>query len=110
MPLYEYVCPRHGPFEKLRPLSESSARQECPVCGKAAPRAILSAARVSGLSPALRAAHAVNEKSAHEPSSSRQHRHGPGCGCSPGARKSNAARGANGSRMFPGRRPWMISH
>jgi len=110
MPLYEYECPRHGPFEKMRPLADSSAKQSCPTCGAAAPRAYLSAVRFSAMAPALRAAHATNERSAHEPRSSKQHRHGPGCGCSQGGRKARASTGSEGSRMFPNRRPWMISH
>lgn len=110
MPLYEYECSRHGPFEQMRPLSEASMRQRCPTCGVASPRAILSAAGLSTLSPAARRAHATNERSAHEPRSSKQHRHGPGCGCSQAKAKAGTARGADGSKMFPGRRPWMISH
>jgi putative FmdB family regulatory protein len=105
MPLYEYECARHGAFEQMRPVSESALEQKCPECGAVAPRAIFSAARVSSMVPALRAAHATNERSAHEPKTSKQHRHGPGCGCSGAGRKAG-----NGSRMFPGRRPWMISH
>ncbi|MEJ0034512.1 MAG: zinc ribbon domain-containing protein [Gammaproteobacteria bacterium] len=110
MPLYEYECSKHGAFERMRPLAESAMAQKCPECGKAAPRAILSAARLAAMAPTLRAAHATNERSAHEPKSSKQHRHGPGCGCSQSARKATTARAADGSKMFPGRRPWMISH
>lgn len=110
MPLYEYECPEHGAFEELHPLSECSMEQQCPECGGPARRAILSAVRISSMSPTLRAAHATNERSAHEPKTSKQHRHGPGCGCSQSIRKARTTRGADGSRMFPGRRPWMISH
>ena len=110
MPLYEYECPRHGAFEQMRPLAESSMKQKCPTCGVAAARAILSAVHLSAMAPTLRAAHATNERSAHEPKSSKAHRHGPGCGCSSGGRKAGTARGSDGSKMFPTRRPWMISH
>lgn len=109
MPVYEYECVRHGAFEQMRPVAEAGQAQDCPTCGKSSPRAILSAVRLSSMSPAARAAHATNERAAHEPKSSKQHRHGPGCGCSSG-KKSRTATGADGSRMFPSRRPWMISH
>lgn len=109
MPVYEYECTTHGAFELMRPVAESSAKQKCPTCGAAAPRAILTAARMSAMSPVQRAAHSTNERAAHEPKSSKEHRHGPGCGCSSG-KQARSATAANGSRMFPGRRPWMISH
>ena len=33
MPLYEYECPEHGRFEKLKPIEERYD-QPCPECGK----------------------------------------------------------------------------
>jgi hypothetical protein len=57
---------------------------------------------------AVRQAHAVNERSAHEPRTSA--RHGAGCSCCGGGRKSNAVQAPNGAKSFPAKRPWMISH
>ncbi len=33
MPIYEYICPKHGKFEALRPM-EYRAFNSCPNCGK----------------------------------------------------------------------------
>lgn len=33
MALYEYICDEHGPFEVLRPMSESEKDADCPICG-----------------------------------------------------------------------------
>lgn len=108
MPLYEYECRDCGPFEAMRPLAESAQPGECPGCGGAAPRAILTAPAFAGMPAATRQAHATNERSRHEPrrvSGS----HGPNCGCCSN-KKSNAVRAANGAKSFPSQRPWMISH
>jgi hypothetical protein len=63
-----------------------------------------------------------NEKSAHEPVFStveyrqeqkarREHKHGKGCGCGDKPiRKSALMYTADGNKMFPSARPWMISH
>ncbi len=110
MPFYDYECRTHGPFEKLRPLGESAVAQACLVCGEASPRVFLCAPSVLGMDPSRRAAFATNERSAHEPRSSKQHRHGPGCGCSKPGNKTGAVRTADGNKIFPNRRPWMISH
>ena len=110
MPLYEYECPRHGAFEALRPLAEYQSPQACPVCAKQSTRVITPVAL--GLMPvATRTAHQRNERSAHAPESSRNARHGAGCSCCGGGKKrSNAVVTANGSKTFPSKRPWMISH
>ncbi len=102
MPFYDYECSEHGAFDDMRPVAESSTPQECPVCGRPSPRVFLCTPALLDMDATRRAAFATNERSAHEPRASKQHRHGPGCGCG----KS----GANGSKTFPNRRPWMISH
>ena len=33
MPFYEYVCPQHGKFEVLKPMSER-ATNNCPQCNR----------------------------------------------------------------------------
>jgi hypothetical protein len=53
-------------------------------------------------------AHAVNERSADSPK--RSSGHGPGCGCCGGKTSSGTLRRPDGSKSFPAKRPWMISH
>ncbi len=109
MPLYEYECPEHGVFEALRPMAEYQSPQACPECAMQSSRVITPVAL--GLMPAIaRVAHQRNERSAHEPQSSRTSRHGAGCSCCGGSKKrSNAVTTASG-KAFPTKRPWMISH
>ena len=38
MPLYEYECPKHGKFEELVPMSQSSEDNVCPKCRQVARR------------------------------------------------------------------------
>lgn len=125
MPLYDYLCPDCGPFDATRSISQRHAAH-CPECGLEAPLALLNAPHVSGLSAGQRQAHAINERAQHAPRSSREGSyrrlsHPAGCGCcGPTGRKAGsssrsstrpAGASADGAaRMFPGRRPWMISH
>lgn len=112
MPTYEYECPSHGFFEAMRSMSESAQPQSCPDCGVPAPRVVMTAAAVAGMSASQRSAHAINERSAHEPLTSASLRHKPGCSCcSTGSkRKSTTLKLPDGSKAFPSKRPWMISH
>ncbi len=117
MPLYDYQCPHCGPFDDLQPVSAASEPAACPYCGTDSPR-MIRAPQVLGMDASLRTAYSVNEKSRHEPMFSTQeardygHEHGPGCSCCSGGKvgKSSALYGADGSKMFPTKRPWMISH
>jgi hypothetical protein len=55
------------------------------------------------------AAHAVNERAADSPK--KLSTHGPGCACcAGGAKPSRTLARPDGSKSFPGARPWMISH
>lgn len=120
MPYYDYVCPDCGPFTEIRPMAESAEPAVCPGCGGAAPRAFLSAPRLAIMAGERRQAFATNERSANAPRSSGEFiaeqasrkRHGVSCSCCSGstAVKSKALRTADGSKTFPGKRPWMISH
>ncbi|WP_142850370.1 zinc ribbon domain-containing protein [Telmatospirillum sp. J64-1] len=109
MPVYEYNCPHCGPFADLRPMSLSGEPHDCPDCGTRSPRVILSAPRLAVMPAATRNAHAVNERSAHEPRSVQKHVCGPGCGHS---HSSSPGKGAAPAAMktFPKKRPWMVSH
>jgi hypothetical protein len=55
----------------------------------------------------------ANERSRHEPKSSKNyvsHKHPAGCGCCSSSKKTTTVTGKNGNKMFPSKRPWMISH
>jgi putative FmdB family regulatory protein len=105
MPVYDYACEACGPFTVMRPMAEFRDPHACPDCGGTSPRAFLTAPRLAGMDPALKAAHATNERSRHAPR--RSGSHGAGCGCcSP--KKTTAAPAA--AKSFPKARPWMISH
>ena len=117
MPVYEYKCKEHGIFYDLATVEDSSKPMECPDCGTAAPRIIMVAPDVLDMSPVARKAAATNERSQHEPEFStkerreQDHEHKNGCGCNrekPG--KSSLVYTAQGDKMFPSMRPWMISH
>lgn len=111
MPLYDYMCPECGPFEALAPMSSSAAPCTCPDCSVPSPRVILTAPAISAMAGSTRRAHETNERSADSPKRS-AHGHGPGCGCCGGSSKSRSAtlHRPDGSKSFPSKRPWMISH
>ena len=116
MPVYEYECTACGGFSAVRRLAEYKEPQPCPDCGTPSPRALHTAPAYSGMPSTDRKAHAINERSAHEPRSSKDgaatgHRHGPGCGCGSGSiGRSKTVTASDGSKTFPAKRPWMISH
>ncbi|MBI1396371.1 MAG: zinc ribbon domain-containing protein [Betaproteobacteria bacterium] len=112
MPTYEYLCGHcERDFTAVRRMAEASLPQPCPECGAPAPRAMMTAPAYAGMPAATRQAHAVNERSRHEPRSSAQagHRHGPGCGCGSGPSRTTVTT-PDGRKTFPTKRPWMISH
>ncbi|WP_027348624.1 zinc ribbon domain-containing protein [Halotalea alkalilenta] len=110
MPLYDYKCVDHGLFHALVPVSASGERHPCPGCGLASPRVILLAPSVLAMAPEKRRAIARNERAAHEPRSGSQHsEREQGC-CHHARRKPNVFYTAQGEKLFPSARPWMISH
>ncbi|MEL6218935.1 MAG: zinc ribbon domain-containing protein [Pseudomonadota bacterium] len=109
MPVYEYMCETHGVFETIRPMADHAAPCPCPVCGQDAPRVMLTVPRLAMMEAGNRRAHETNERSSHEPKSTRTH--GPGCSCCGGSKSnSKTLRRPDGSKSFPTKRPWMISH
>ena len=106
MPVYDYLCDDCGPFTAMRPMAECDLPSDCPSCSAGAPRVMLTAPRLSAMSPGRRRASAVNERSASAP---RLRSHGAGCGCCTAPAKRDGA-GAAAARSFPSKRPWMISH
>jgi len=115
MPVYEYVCDDCGPFTAMRPMAEYEQPCDCPECGAAAPRVLLTAPNFSCVSTERRTASAVNERAASAPKSLAEfkaQRHGAGCACCSGTlgRKRKTVQRADGAKSFPAARPWMISH
>ena len=109
MPIYEYWCPTHGLFEATRPMAEYKSPCECPDCGVQAGRVLVTVPRLAVMDSGTRTAHATNERASHAPKSTRTH--GPNCGCCGGKSiKSQVLRRSDGSKSFPAKRPWMISH
>lgn len=119
MPVYDYKCAEHGLFHELASMDDAALPAPCPQCQQASPRVIMIAPQIVDMAPEKRQAHSRNERAAHEPvvhdaERRAQHRHGPDCGCGsandPGAKRSKAVLLADGSKIFPSQRPWMISH
>ena len=110
MPVYEYACADCGPFEAIERMSQCTEPNNCPVCGASSPRVMLTAPNVSFVSQSTRIGHLTNERSADSPK--RTSTHGPGCGCCGGGKKKNSKtlHRPDGSKSFPTKRPWMISH
>jgi putative FmdB family regulatory protein len=114
MPTYDYACDHCGGFDALRRLALRDQPVECPDCGKAAPRVLVAAPRLSLIADSIRLANDTNERARHEPKQSRDYarlKHPAGCGCcsTPGRRGATLT-AANGNKAFPAKRPWMISH
>lgn len=122
MPLYDYKCGQHGLFYELATLEDSAKPCACPQCGALSARVIVLAPDILAMKQEKREAHRRNEQSANEPVFStleyrqdqqarREHKHGRGCGCGDKPiRKSALMYTADGKKMFPSMRPWMISH
>jgi putative FmdB family regulatory protein len=110
MPVYDYQCAGCGVFESIAPMAAFADPCACPACGQSARRVMVSVPRLSGMTADRRRAHETNERSADSP---RRSAHGPGCGCcGGGAKKANRKTliRPDGSKSFPSKRPWMISH
>ena len=109
MPVYEYMCKDCGVFEEMAPMSRFSDPHPCPACGTQAPRVMLTVPRISAVSSSTRHAHETNERAADSPKRSN---HGPNCACCGGGAKkqSKTLHRPDGSKSFPTKRPWMISH
>ena len=113
MPVYEYLCNTCGGFAAMRPMAQAALGHACPDCGVEAPRAMLSAPAFAGRDRAGRIARDINERSAHAPKESGKtepHKHSAGCGCGSGIGKTVTVKAPDGSKAFPSKRPWMISH
>ena len=121
MPLYDYKCRDHGLFQELAAMAESATPKPCPHCGALSARVIVIPPEILAMDPARREATARNERSRHEPRFStpehraeeqarHEHRHGKGCCSHNPINKPQLFYTADGKKMFPSARPWMISH
>jgi len=115
MPTYDYACGQCGGFEALRPSGQRDEPAACPDCASASPRVLSAAPRLALMASGTRRAMEANERSRHEPGSSRDYarfKHPAGCGCCSGSssRRSATVTAANGAKSAPSKRPWMISH
>ncbi|AQZ96439.1 FmdB family zinc ribbon protein [Halopseudomonas phragmitis] len=122
MPLYDYKCQEHGIFHALATMDEFDKPQPCPQCGVMSAKVILLPSHLFKVDDSERKAKDRNEKAMHSPILStpeyraeeqarHEHKHGKGCGCAhQKLGKSKLFWTANGEKMFPSARPWMISH
>ena len=129
MPVYDYKCPEHGIFHELATMDDAEKPVKCPQCEEIAPRVLMIPPAVLDMAPDKRAAMERNEKAQFEPIMStkdtraedeerrkfaeKHHKHHRGCGCGhqhQDKRVSKLMWTANGEKMFPSMRPWMISH
>lgn len=136
MPLYDYKCKSHGLFHDLVPIKQSGEGRPCPRCGQLSPRIIMIPPEVLAMSPLKRKEAERNEKAKHEPiistvdsreeeadrkiyelrkSCGHNHTHNhSGCSHTTHPDQSSLRKQvvymADGSKVFPSQRPWMISH
>ncbi|MFA6903209.1 MAG: zinc ribbon domain-containing protein [Gallionellaceae bacterium] len=118
MPIYDYRCDTCGDFEAWGKMSASSAPAQCTICGANSGR-IITAPSLAILGSNQRIAHERNEKSAHEPKTTRR----SSCSCSgahtcsgktsnPSAKEKKAMAKTGGLEMQTKKtaRPWMLGH
>jgi putative FmdB family regulatory protein len=118
MPTYDYACPSCGGFDAFRRLADRNEPATCPNCGTGSPRVFVSAPHLACVSSETRTAMDTNERARHAPMTSKEYggyqrlKHPSGCGCCSTSSGKNSAtvKAANGNKMFPSKRPWMISH
>lgn len=116
MPVYDYKCQTHGLFFELATMEQSHAPAACPTCKALSARVICIAPDLLAIPKETKAAFALNEKAQNEPEYStaerreHDHAHKKGCGCTHKTKKSKLFYTADGDKMFPSMRPWMISH
>ena len=109
MPVYEYKCEDCGVFETMAPMRQFADPCDCPACGAASPRVMLSVPHLSAVSSTTRRAHEVNERASDSPRHSSDGP--PQSGRGAAAKLSRKAmHRPDGSRSFPAARPWMLSH
>ncbi len=134
MPMYDYKCKDHGVFHDLVAMEQSGDAKACPTCKTLCARIIMIPPEVLKMSPLKRKEAEHNEKAKHEPiistvykreeeadrkifelrkSCNHGHKHSA-CNHSTHPDQSSLRQQvvylADGSKVFPSQRPWMISH
>lgn len=119
MPVYDYNCQHHGLFHELSTLDDSAQPKACPSCGSLSARVIMINPNVLINNEHTQAIDR-NVKAQHEPVFSNkavreenEEKTKRGCGChhhNQDRRQSKVFFTADGKKIFPSMRPWMISH
>ncbi len=117
MPVYEYKCKDHGVFYDLATLDNSAEPAPCPQCQQLSARIIVLAPEILAMAKEKKQAMEHNEQARHAPHVSNPDTRAEeaeklksGCGCASHKRGSKLMYTADGNKMFPSMRPWMISH
>lgn len=117
MPVYDYKCSDHGVFYDLASVDDHAAPAPCPQCQVFSPRIIMISPGILDMAREKKQAMDRNEAAKHEPQHSNADTRAEnadklkhGCGCTHTKRSSKLMYTADGSKMFPSMRPWMISH
>ncbi|MPW30764.1 zinc ribbon domain-containing protein [Agarivorans sp. B2Z047] len=118
MPVYDYKCAEHGLFYELVTMADSAKPAKCPKCEALSARVIVLPPEILDMAAETKQAIERNEKARHEPQHStvdtraeNAEKLKKGCGCKHTKRGgSKLLYTANGEKMFPSMRPWMISH
>jgi len=117
MPVYDYKCAEHGLFYELASMENHAKPAACPECQALSPRVIIIPPAIQEMAKEKKQSIERNEKSKHEPEFSNIESRAEnaeklkkGCGCSHKKRSSKLMYTAQGDKMFPSMRPWMISH
>jgi putative FmdB family regulatory protein len=118
MPVYDYKCKEHGLFFELASVDQHAAPAPCPTCNAMSARVILMPPGLLDMDKEKKQAIDRNLQAKHEPKVSNvdtraenQEKLKHGCGCTHKKRGgSKLFYTAEGNKMFPSMRPWMISH
>jgi putative FmdB family regulatory protein len=117
MPVYDYKCSEHGLFFELASMDNHAEPVPCPQCANMSARIILMSPGIQSMAKDKKQALDRNEAAKHEPQHSNADtraenadklKHGEGC--SHKKRGTKLMYTAEGNKMFPSMRPWMISH
>lgn len=106
MPLYDYRCKTHGPFEAFNLMAKSKEPAACGFCGELSAR-VIKAPNLRILKPAISNAMERNEKSRHSP-------HVCHSKCShktqPKPQTNHEGPPKPKLQSYKGGRPWVIEH
>ena len=114
MPTYDYACSTcSNRFDTLRSVAMRNVDAACHSCGGSAPRVMVFSPSLALLADTTRNAFATHERARHAPKQSGDYarlKHPSGCGCCTGSKRGSTVMASDGSKAFPAKRPWMISH